>query len=828
MTDHDTDGTVTLRAAATLMRQLGLPDGTELLSADYAPVPGEADLLGRFEVIRELGRGGMGRVVEARDPDLHRNVAVKVMIDPEEAGRAQVSRFVVEAQITSQLEHPNIVPVYDMGVTGDGLLFIAMKKVSGRSLREVLDELAEGGEAARSGWSLQRLLQIFLQICNAVAYAHTRGVIHRDLKPENVMLGEFGEVLVLDWGVARVQGAEQIPDEASELAPRDGEGSVPPDISQRTLLTGLGVAVGTPGYMSPEQARGQEVDGRSDVWALGNVLYQMLCLARPFTGANMLILIANALASDPTPPSEVAPEWLRAPGLDAVCLAALAGDPARRTASVSELMEDVEVFLNDRRRRQAAAVRLEQARGAWALFRVLTDQHDALKAEIARWEAILDPWTPLVDKAEYLEERRLLRALVPERSRAFGAVLAACHRALSQDPDCLEAKDLLADAHFTRFLEAEEAGDAAECTLHETQVRAWDEGRYRAILSGVGAVTLRTDPPGAEVVAQRYDTDHLIWPLGPAVSLGTTPLSRAPLPKGSYLLTLRAPGKRDTLYPVHIPRGHHWDGGDPVPLYTDAQIGDDFVYVPHGPFIRGGDPNVGEPRPAQTVHVDGFFMARDQVRLGDYIDFLDDLHRVDPDRAWAHVPRRDSGVDSLASRYFERPGPGGRYTIPSEADAEGDTFSLDWPALGINYMDAEAWLAWSSARRGVRLEFPLEDQWEKAARGVDGRRFPWGDQFDAALCWMRTSRPGRATINVVGACATDVSVYGVHDCAGSMREWCRCPDGYDGDLRLQALRGGSWLARAQICGCADRYGSLPGLTVSVYGFRMCRSEPLPG
>ncbi len=418
---------------------------------------------------------------------------------------------------------------------------------------------------------------------------------------------------------------------------------------------------------------------------------------------------------------------------------------------------------------RAAASRLEQARGAWALFRVLTDQHDTLLSEIARWEARLDPWTPRSDKAEYLDERRLLRELIPERSRAFSAVVAACHRTLQVDPDCQDALDLLADAHFTLFLEAEEAGHEADRILHETQVRVWDGGRYRRILDGNGSITLHTDPAGAEVIAQRFDTTRLVWELSNPVYLGHTPLEQLPMPKGRYLLTLRSPGKKDTRYPVHISRGRHWDGGVSVPLYTEAEIGAGFVYVPAGPFTRGGDKDASHPRPGEAVHVDGFFLGVTPVTVGDL--------------------REDA----------------------TAAEAE-------LPASGLTPGEAVAWLA-SRSDHGPPLGLPTEDQWEKAARGVDGRCFPWGDDFDATLCSMRSSGPGAPTVPPVGSRPADVSVYGVRDTAGGMAEWCIAGTSH-------VVRGGSWESSPLGCRSASRT-SAPTGGGPTCGFRVCRNAPLP-
>ncbi len=250
----------------------------------HAVEGGPGTRFGRYRILRELGSGGMGVVLEAWDPELRRTVAIKVLhahvLDEQDA----VERFLAEARVTSQLEHPGIVPVHDVGRTDDGRLYFAMKHITGRSLRDVLRALRSGDPETARVWTRERLLEAFTRVCEAVAYAHDRGVLHRDLKPDNVMLGSFGEVLVLDWGVARVRAA------AGE-AP-DGRGAM----LVETPLTMDGLTVGTPGYMSPEQAMGREDLGPpADVFSLGAVLFELLCGSRAFLAPNLPALLLAAV-----------------------------------------------------------------------------------------------------------------------------------------------------------------------------------------------------------------------------------------------------------------------------------------------------------------------------------------------------------------------------------------------------------------------------------------------------------------------------------------------------------------------------------------------------
>jgi serine/threonine protein kinase len=272
----------------------------------------------RYDLVEKIGQGGMGVVFRAHDRQLDRPVAIKVLgAAIQDAGARD--RLVREARVIARLEHPGIVPVHDCGVLPDGRFYYAMKLVRGRRL----DEPA-GRPAALAG-----RLALFQKVCDAVAFAHAHGVIHRDLKPQNVMLGAFGEVLVMDWGIAKEVGERtarpaEIPGRAH--APADG--------------TVDGTVIGTPGYMAPEQARGDidGVDQRSDVYALGAILHFLLSGRAPVhePGGAALVLPRRHDRTIPRP-------------LEAVCLKALAADRAARYAGAAELAGDVADFLAGRR-----------------------------------------------------------------------------------------------------------------------------------------------------------------------------------------------------------------------------------------------------------------------------------------------------------------------------------------------------------------------------------------------------------------------------------------------------------------------------------------------
>lgn len=304
----------------------------------------------RYAIGQLHAEGGIGRIWLARDAQLHRQVALKTL-RPELVSYARVrSRFLQEAQITGQLEHPGIVPVYEIVQQSEqGQVSYAMRFVRGRTLvRAAIDYHQQRQAGDDDGLGLVSLLSAFVAVCHTVAYAHSRGVVHRDLKGENVLLGDFGEVIVLDWGVAKVLGTSQ---DAAGIEPLA-------DWLQSTADQTLqGDVVGTPAYMAPEQAEGRsgETDHRTDIYGLGAILYEILTGAPPFAGSNTIEVLDRVIRDDPPRPAEL---WSDVPpALEALCLQALAKDPAQRPASASELAHAVQSWQEVQRRKAEEALR---------------------------------------------------------------------------------------------------------------------------------------------------------------------------------------------------------------------------------------------------------------------------------------------------------------------------------------------------------------------------------------------------------------------------------------------------------------------------------------
>ncbi len=220
---------------------------------------------GRYQLLGEIARGGMGSVLRGRDPDLRRDLALKVLLDQHRDHPDLVGRFVEEAQICGQLQHPGVVPVYELGTLADHRPFFTMKLVKGKTLAALLAERSFPVD------DLPRLLSIFEAVCQTMAYAHARGVIHRDLKPSNIMVGSFGEVQVMDWGLAKVLPRDGLPAPETALPPANATVVATVRSSGDSELSQAGSVLGTPAYMAPEQARGEaeSIDRRADVFAPG-------------------------------------------------------------------------------------------------------------------------------------------------------------------------------------------------------------------------------------------------------------------------------------------------------------------------------------------------------------------------------------------------------------------------------------------------------------------------------------------------------------------------------------------------------------------------------
>ncbi|MEQ2008923.1 MAG: protein kinase [Limisphaerales bacterium] len=546
----------------------------------------------------EIARGGMGAVFHVVDAKLERSVAMKVMLRTR-ASEGEQWRFQQEARVLGQLAHPNIVPIHDLGVDEQGRPFYTMKLVQGVTLQELITRLKSADAEALARYPLRQLLAIFQKVCDGVAFAHSRGIIHRDLKPQNIMVGEYGEVLVMDWGLAKIlpgspaaqakclppapaiasptpptsEPAPALSSEAAEtLAAGEspgvsepklsfGQPAPPPSQASGSALTLEGRVMGTPHYMSPEQAEGRvhELDERTDIFALGGILYALLTLRPPVDGANVEEMLAKARRGDITPPSALnartgtinthrkptgevvrptelvplphMPGGRVPPGLSAVAMKALAPIPVNRYPSVVALSGDINAF-------QGGFATSAEKASALTLFRLLIHRHKAFAAAASLFVLLtLGFIVRLV-----ASERRALEQTGLAQSKTLESARTLAHAQISL------AEAAYRDQDATMMLMT--LGQVAK----EHRSEAWDYLMAKAdsasakipalVSSDIHCVVPHPKQPGVFVVADRHRLITLVEP-ATGRKLGRFPITLGTnLPTPHFQLAIDADGER--------------------------------------------------------------------------------------------------------------------------------------------------------------------------------------------------------------------------------------------------------------------------------------------
>jgi len=788
-----------------------------------------------------LGRGAMGEVRKVYDRVLGRTVAMKIILPAVQQLPDLRDRFLAEAQISAQLQHPGIAPVYDHGALPDGRAWFTMQEIRGRTLR---DAIFEAHAAPLDEPALRRMVGWYLRACETVAYAHGRGVVHRDLKPSNVMLGEHGEVLVVDWGIAKITGDPEgdqgvVAERAEEHATRAGD------------------ITGTPAFMAPEVARGEghRVDARTDVYSLGALLYQILGGAPPYRGP-LIAVLAKVLEGPPpsllhpdAPADELhSAEFALPPALVATCERAMSSEPDERFGNAGELAEEIASWLDGAERSAKARALVAEAQSAAgraaALREAAVETERTAEAELreiapsAPEGEKVDAWDRLDAGAEDrreanrldLESESLLRAALAHAPR-----LAQAHAAL--------AKRLRLDHEAAEVDRRDSARIEVELRRHALAlpVRHPDREDHLRWLDGVGELHLATDPPGASARLFRYQQARRR--LSPVLvgDVGPTPVAGRAVAHGSYLVELRHPDCETVRFPIRVGRGERWESvppgqtqSRPVRLPPRGSLRPEECYVAAGWFLAGGDERAVDSVPGRPLWVDDWVVCVTHVSNAEYLAFLDDLVAGGrQDDALRFAPRERPGTpgEQGALVYgFD----GARFSL--RPDADGDTWGLADPVLMVDLAGAEGFAAWRAEATGESWQLLPELVWEKAARGVDGRAFPWGDGFDPSFANMRRSRSDRALPAPVAHFPVDESPYGIRDMAGNAATWCadawslagppcptdrvEIPSAPVGARRV--IRGGTWNDSAEFLRTARRNLGAPNYRGSLLSFRIGR------
>jgi len=741
------------------------PEPPQAPLARIAPL----DLPPRYEWISTLGEGGQGTVELVLDRDLGRPVALKTLL-PHKMGERYLLDLYREARITGQLDHPHVMTVYDAGQLPDGRLFYTMPRMPGENLHNVLVRLRRGQTDVARRWGMVPLVQVLLKASQGVGYAHARGVIHRDLKPANVLMGGHGEVLVVDWGIARVVGGP------SADAP-----------SVRRLWSQAGEerrerVRGSPPYMAPEQIQHpDQVGPAADVFCLGVILYEALTRVPPWTGSDVDALVEAVCHAPPVPPRERAPGLSIPPELEEICLRALQKFPGHRYAHAGELAEALDVWLAGGRRREAAARRLREADS-------MRERHRALQDRLDEASVRLDTVRGPVGEDRDADERRTLHQRVESLERAADGVLGeavwALQRAMHDDPDHPGVREALAELYAGRFAEAERSGNRREQAVFRALLRQFDDGRWGRWLRTGGELTVATRPEGVALRLLRLvEVDGL---LVPAEAIEPDDDGRWQVPPGRYALARADADEEGWHYPIRLDREDRRH--IVIDLTGEGEAGEEFAFVPGGPALLGGDRSADGSSRHRRVEIGPVAVARHPVTVGAYARFL----------AWVGDDR-----PAIARRHR-----------PDDFDAQQEA-GANRPVRNVRLDDAEAYCDWLSAATGRVLRLPTADEWEKAARGADGRPFPWGERFDEDSCAsLYLGAPGSAP-PAVGLYDADCSPFGVRDLAGGVWEWTDTMA-----AERQVVVGGSVASEEAGCRCAVRRALHPGERLSFLGFRV--------
>ena len=748
----------------------------------------------RYEFVDELGRGGMGKILRARDRLLDREIALKTLL-PETDDVHTRRQLLAEAKLTGKLEHPSIVPVYEVGRLPGDEPYYTMRVVPEHSLRATIEQIHDGDEDAPS---LLHLAQIIRQVCLAVQFAHENGVVHRDLKPENILLGEYGEVFVIDWGIAKV---------LQEF----GDTPAPEAVDEP------GAVVGTPQYMAPEQARGdnEDIDGRTDIYAIGAILYELMTLKPVFTAKTVMALLLTIVQEEPAPPSQRVHDRQVPEPLEEITMRALSKDRDDRYRSAQALADELGLYIegvkDQERHEQRARELIDEAAAAREDYE---NTRDELQRTIRRRNQLRDTIPGWADKSERvalweIEER--VEQLEVQLERKFGETTRLLSQSLGHSP-LDEAHDALAAMYWQRFVEAERHHDRRMATHFENLVRQHDTGAFTERLEGRVNLQIEVEPSSATLKLSRIEEHHRRLVPTKTLVESTGVLRCHDIPHGRYQLDAAADGFAPVRMPIQLERleSEQID----LRLWPRDIVPEDFVVIPAGEFVTGPPEEAtgGDNR----EFLDEFAIQKTPVTCGEYLEFLNDLAKKDLDKARQHAPRMDDDAES----YF--PLKDGKFIIP-DSDAEGDAWDPNWPICIVNYHDATAYAQWRSRRDGNSYRLSSALEWEKAARGVDGRLYPWGSHFDPSFCRMRDSLTGKPLPAPVGSHPEDISPYGAYDMAGNVCEWTSTPP--DNAPETIIIRGGAYNSIALTCRLYWYQNSPPSFRHAHYGFRLVLELP---
>ena len=806
-----------------------------------------------------IGEGGVGLVLKGHDHNLGRDVAVKIL-RPQMRGKSRLDHFIREARATAQIEHPNIVPVHEMGVSPDWGIYFTMKKIVGEDLKEILLKLEKKDPEYEKKYTLRKLLNIFTDVCNGVSFAHSKGIIHLDLKPENVFVGDFGEVLVLDWGLVREikpKNETEESDDDKSVNRIDNSVNINLDDSARPDLTLDGIINGTPYYMSPEQAKGDnnKMDHRSDIYSLGIMLYQILTLRLPFEGSKVRNLLDLVIIGDFIPPGKIAAYRKIPIELESICLKAMSYKIEDRYQKVKELLEDIYNYFDDYpvssmhyslfSRFRKLCLRhpvISTSTAAVVLFFLLgygiiqTQMYIKYNLRCNLVGQQIQVGTNEFRKAreifEQLEALRLKR-IVKEKSlqelelerrlqQTENSAINSCQLAmilLSGIPDPYKKTKKFNDSrlniikerigytlHVKDYVTTGKLLDLLEKALEIDSAFISEEKKkkintIRNEIRGDGSLQVSSLPEGANVeIRKLQENAQGVLEEGHPKNLGKTPLKLASLHKGSYLFTLRLKGYPDVKYPLNISHSEKETANIIIP----EKIPDGMVYIPDGHFFIGGI-NARNQR-LREIRLPNFFIRKHEVTFAEYADFLKTLTDEDLRIKYAlmvRLHREDRCFFNVFDADFN-------ILLPE--------IKPQHPVVGVSRESAVAYCDWIGKKLGRICRLPTAEEWEKAARGVDGRNFVWGNKTSNEFAFISENSEATKRFGFwapPGSFPLDTSIYGVSDMGGNVREWTNSK--FMGESPFYQIKGASAATTTRFLYCA--HASDTPMVPSDVGFR---------
>ncbi len=825
----------TMLSPEELRKALGLPAG---------------DCIQDYEGLSAIGIGGIGAVFSAHEPGLNREVALKILRPQYRNQAERIEWFIREARATAQIDHPNIPPVHRMGVFDDVGVYFTMKRVEGETLRTILRKLGENEDGYRRTYTLHRLMEIFIGACNGVAFAHSHGILHCDLKPGNLMVGDYGEVMVMDWGMARYRADLDRGGAGKNKMELELNCELDSNPQPEAVQEGKVVLGGTPAFMPPEQLNGENTEPteEADVYGLGAILYTMLTWKSAPFDAELPSeeLMRRAVAGRIALPRRAAPRGQVVPvELEAICMKAMASDLSRRYRTVAELLRDVRNF------QDGYPVAAYSPRPLYRLSKLIRRHPlipSTLMAALLTWAAYtgfihfsnLSQSNSLINLAEYnytqaknynalaLRTYNLLREqsesswkngrerelenelfrLVAEQENGFNSALEFISRAteygLRESAVHRMCQDIFKSS--LNFYLRVENYDALQSFLRQSRIR-WRTQFDSAIERNpeLAALVKKIDDRTGELkitgTHQPGRKMNILDPSGKIIALNsvmtegenTLPAKNLPIGEAEHLFLLPA---GSYLLEITLSSGAGVTAPIVVPVAGSAMIElavpndlpSNFRYIPGGEFFHGS--SSGRFGVGRTT-LPPYLIGTNEVTFREYLKF------------WNSLTTEEERQRYLGWFAFQ-PHSEERRPIWNEEGTLAEPFTPELPVVGISGEAAEAYCSWLGNQYGLTCRLPTRLEWEKATRGVDGRAFVWGNTYIPGMALLR-DHPDRERFPVGAPPRTfpgDVSPYGVRDLTGNVREFLRTP-GETGTLYM--VVGGSFATDSQQANATNVY-----------------------